>query len=322
VEFRLTFQVEELAQKINYQQKIMLVGSCFAENMAALLAKYRFDVVQNPNGILYNPHSIAQTLQRALTGTPYTDDELFNYNGLWASWQHHSRFSAMDKQTCLAEINTAQNTAHHYLNTGNLLIVTFGSAFVYKLKNNGQLVANCHKYPNKEFDKQLLKVDEIVTQWQSFVTALQAANPAMRVILTVSPVRYVRDGVVQNNLSKAILLQAVHKLCETNNHLHYFPAYELVMDDLRDYRFFDTDLVHPNAQAIEYVWGKFAAAGFDAETQHIYPQIKQLLAAARHRPFNAAADAHQKFLATHQQKLHTLKQQYPFINLEVFDGAF
>lgn len=300
----------------------MLAGSCFAENMAALLTKYHFDAVQNPNGILYNPVSIAQTLQRALEGKPYTQDELFNYNGLWASWQHHSRFSAVDKPECLAQINTAQTTALQYLNHGNLLIVTFGSAFVYKLKSNGQLVANCHKYPNKEFDKQLLTVDEIVTTWQSFIDALHTANPTMSIILTVSPVRYVRDGVVQNNLSKAILLQAVHKLCELNNHTQYFPAYELVMDDLRDYRFFDTDLVHPNAQAIEYVWEKFATAGFDAETQHIYPQIKQLLAAAQHRPFNAATDAHQKFLTAHQQKLQTLKQQYPFINLEVFDGAF
>jgi hypothetical protein len=184
------------------------------------------------------------------------------------------------------------------------------------------LVANCHKYPNKEFDKQLLTIDEIVSEWQGFITALQQANPAINIVLTVSPVRYVRDGVVQNNLSKAILLQAVHKLCEANNHLHYFPAYELVMDDLRDYRFFDTDLMHPSSQAIEYVWDKFATAAFDAETQHIYPQIKQLVAAAQHRPFNSETEAHQKFLVAHKQKLQILKQQYPFLQLEELDNAF
>ncbi len=296
---------------------MLLVGSCFAENIGNLLHHYRFNVLQNPNGILYNPVSLAQTLHRALEGKPYQAEELFYHNDLWASWNHHGRFSHPDKNACITEINEQQQTARQFLQKGHWLIVTFGSAHAYHLKSNGQLVANCHKYPNKEFDKELLSSAEIITEWDKLIELLQATNPQLNILLTVSPVRYIRDGLVENNRSKARLIEAVHNLFESYGNVHYFPAYELVMDDLRDYRFFETDMVHPNSQAIEYVWDAFVKAAFDSEAQLIYPQVKQLLTDAAHRPFHTDTTQHQKFVAARQSKVQAFKQQYPFISMGI-----
>ncbi len=315
VDFRLAFQPEGLPQKISYRQQVLLAGSCFAENIGNLLHHYRLNVLQNPNGILYNPVNIAQTLQRALEGKLYQAEELFYHNDLWASWQHHGRFSHPDKDTCIKGINEQQQAAQDFLKNGHWLVVTFGSAFAYRLKSSGQLVANCHKYPNKEFDKELLSTAEIIAEWGKLIELVQTVNPRLNILLTVSPVRYVRDGLVENNRSKARLIEAVHTLCENYGNVHYFPAYELVMDDLRDYRFFEADMVHPNAQAIEYVWDAFVKAAFDSEAQLIYPQVKQLLDDAAHRPFHTDTTQYQKFVAARQSKIQAFKQQYPFINL-------
>lgn len=294
---------------------MLLAGSCFAENIGNLLHHYRFNVLQNPNGILYNPVSIAQTLQRALEGELYKAEELFYHNDLWASWQHHGRFSHPDKNICSKGINEQQQAAQEGLKNGHWLLVTFGSAFAYRLKSSGQLVANCHKYPNKEFDKELLSTAEIIAEWRKLIELLKAVNPQLNILLTVSPVRYVRDGLVENNRSKARLIEAVHNLCENHGNVHYFPAYELVMDDLRDYRFFETDMVHPNTQAIEYVWDAFVKAAFDDEAQVIYPQVKQILTDAAHRPFHTDTTQYQKFVAARQSKVKVFTQQYPFVNL-------
>lgn len=314
MDFRLTFPIPPLPQKINYSHKILLAGSCFAENIGALLHQYAFHAITNPNGIAYNPHSIATMLQRLMQGNAYTEDDLFFYNELWSSWQHHGSFSHTDKQQCLSAINTNFEAAKQYLKQGNWLIITLGSAYLYKLLSNGLAVANCHKYPNKQFDKILLQPAQIVEEWQHLIQQLRKYNPQLNIVLTVSPVRYVRDGLVNNTLSKAILLQAVHALCSTFEHVNYFPAYELVMDDLRDYRFFTDDLVHPNAQAIQYVWEKMVETAFDAETRQLYQQVKQLYTEKQHRPFNTDTEAYKKFLAAHNTKLKQLKEKHPHIN--------
>lgn len=318
MDFKLNFPIPPLDKKISYRHKILLAGSCFAENIGAMMDKYAFHSHTNPNGIAYNPHSIATMLQRLVANEQYTSDDLFFYNELWSSWQHHGSFSNTDKTSCLEEINNQFTQAQNYLQQGNWLIITFGSAYVYTLKSTGERVANCHKYPNKEFDKTLLQPAEIITQWQQLIQQLQAYNPQLNILLTVSPVRYVRDGLVNNTLSKAILLQAVHSLCNSFENVNYFPAYELVMDDLRDYRFFTEDLVHPNAQAIQYVWEKLVGSAFDDETQSIYPQIKQLYIESQHRPFNTDTQAYQKFLASHTAKVQKLKKEYNFINWKYF----
>lgn len=318
VDFKLNFPIQPLDKKISYRHKILLAGSCFAENIGAMMDKYAFHAHTNPNGITYNPHSIAVMLQRLMAGNAYTEDDLFLYNELWSSWQHHGSFSNTDKINCLERINKEFVQAQNYLQNGDWLVITFGSAYVYNLKSTGEKVANCHKFPNKEFDKILLQPADIIAQWQQAIQQLQTYNPQLNILLTVSPVRYVRDGLVNNTLSKAILLQAVHSLCNRFENVNYFPAYELVMDDLRDYRFFTEDLVHPNAQAIQYVWEKLIDSAFDDETQSVYPQIKQLYTERQHRPFNTDTQAYQKFLAAHTSKIQKLKTEYPFIDWKNF----
>lgn len=314
MDFKLNFPIPPLDKKISYRHKILLAGSCFAENIGEMMDKYAFHAHTNPNGIAYNPHSIAVMLHRLMEDKAYIEDDLFFYNELWSSWQHHGSFSNTDKATCLEGINKEFTQARDYLQNGDWLIITFGSAYVYNLKSTGENVANCHKYPNKEFDKILLQPADIITQWQQLIQQLQVYNPQLNILLTVSPVRYVRDGLVNNTLSKAILIQAVHSLCSSFENVNYFPTYELVMDDLRDYRFFTEDLVHPNAQAIQYVWEKLISTAFDDEAQGLYPQIKQLYTEKQHRPFNTDTQAYQKFLSAHTAKIQKLKTEYPFIN--------
>lgn len=322
MEFRLTFPVEPLAEKISYRQNILMAGSCFAENIGSLMAKYKLNAYTNPNGIVYNPVSLATAIKRLLSGEEYQNKELFCYNELWASWQHHGQFSHTDKKQALKQINEAFNKSKATLEEGNWLVVTFGSAYIYRLLSSGLLVANCHKYPNKEFSKELLTVEHIVSEWEELLAQLYVRNPQIKIILTVSPVRYVRDGLVNNNLSKAILLQAVHTLCNKHNNVLYFPAYELVMDDLRDYRFFTEDMVHPNAQAIEYVWEKFVAAAFDDEAQTILNKVSPLVSAAGHRVLNEGTVAHEKFMKAHASKVLQLSKEYPFLNLSDLETAF
>jgi hypothetical protein len=321
VEFRLTFPIPLFKNKISYRDKILLAGSCFAENIGELMVDAKLNCLVNPNGIVYNPISIANHLQRVLIGDKYKEDELFNYNELWGSWQHHGEYSNTDKGKTLTRINKDFNIAENFINEGDWLIVTFGSAYVYRLKTSNEIAANCHKYPNTEFTKELLFTDEIVSTWQNLISQIGQKNPKLKIILTVSPVRYVRDGLVNNNLSKAILLQAVHELCKLDA-VNYFPAYELVLDDLRDYRFFTQDLVHPNAQAIHYVWEKFADTLFSEDSKTIYNKVKPLVSAAKHRVLHAGTEAHKKFLATHLQKVIQLQKEYPFLAIEDLEEAF
>lgn len=300
----------------------MLAGTCFTENIGRWMKKYRFDIMLNPHGILYNPLSLATSLQRALENKKYQEGDLFFHNELYSSWEHHGHFSNPEKEGCLSAINNSLAGANLYLQTSRWLIVTFGSAWVYRLKTSGQIVGNCHKYPNKEFDKELLSPTQVVNTWQQLIADIKKVNPAINIIFTVSPVRYIRDGAAENNLSKAILLQAVHTLCKPQENIFYFPAYELVMDDLRDYRFFEADNVHPNQLAIEYVWEKFIGAAFDEETAHIYQQLKLLIAAAEHRAFYPTTQAHKKFLSAHYEKAEELQKQYPFLDLADISARF
>ncbi|HYG16326.1 MAG TPA: GSCFA domain-containing protein [Bacteroidia bacterium] len=314
MEFRLTFPVQSPENRINYRDKLLLMGSCFAENIGERMQRYAFNIGVNPNGITYNPISIANTISRLLADKEYSEAELFYHNELWSSWEHHGRYSNTDKSHCIRQINTDYSTGSDFVKTGQWLIVTFGSAWAYRLRSTGQVVNNCHKYPNKEFDKILLSPEEIIKTWQGLFTQIKSVNPGLSVIFTVSPVRYVRDGVAENNLSKAILLQSVHALCKSSG-TYYFPAYELVIDDLRDYRFFEADLVHPNRLGIDYVWEKLLETCMDDESRGIYPQVKSLKEALEHRPFNPDTESHKKFVGSTQRRKDELLKKYPFLKV-------
>lgn len=322
--FRLTFPVAPLEPSIQYNDKLLLSGSCFAEEIGSLLQQHKFNALMNPNGILFNPLSIAQSMQSYLDGKQYGQQDIFQHEDLWHSWDHHSRFSTSSPEETLAVINQSQAAASERLKEADWLIITLGSAYVYLLKENGKMVANCHKVPDASFYKKLLPADEIIAALDNMMHRLFFSNRKVNILFTVSPVRYVRDGLVENNLSKAILLQAVHHLVNKFDRLFYFPAYELVMDDLRDYRFYKEDLVHPNELAVRYVWDHFTAACVHPDGQQLLAQVKDILRAKQHRPFNPQTPQHRQFLAAYAKKVQALTAAHPQLEmgaeLEYFSG--
>lgn len=315
MDFRLEFSPKPFSQKINHRHSLLLVGSCFTENIGTKLKQLKFPVLENPNGILFNPVSIARSVQSYIQNKQYTEADLFYQNESWNSWEHHTRFSHPQKETCLQMINQSQQAAHTFLKQADWLLVTVGSAFVYELANS-EVVANCHKVPTDKFNKRLLHMDEIKAVLHSMLQAVFAFNPYIKIIFTISPVRHLRDGFVENNRSKAALIQAIHQLVEADERLFYFPAYELVIDDLRDYRFYAEDMVHPNYTATNYVWDKFISTCIDDASQLLMKEINMINAAKNHKPFNPTSEQHKKFLQANLEKVQQLQTHHPSIDFE------
>jgi hypothetical protein len=249
-------------------------------------------------------------------------------NEVWHSWHHHSRFSNIDKQECLRIINESQRRAHQFLKETDWIIITLGSSFSYRLTKLadtskatpldgfGEAVANCHRAPAQWFDKHFLEIDEIISALDSCVTHLVQFNPKLKIVFTVSPVRHIRDGVIDNNRSKARLIESVHHLVNKYDQLYYFPAYELVIDVLRDYRFYDADLVHPNYMATEFVLEKFSETCIDDESLQLMEEVRKIVIAAKHKPFQPDTKAHHQFLKNHYEKAKTLSCTYPFLDFK------
>ena len=319
--FRLEFTPKPFDVKINHQQNLLLVGSCFTEQIGTKLTNHKFAVLDNPNGILFNPISITKSISSYIDNKQYTESDLFYQNESWNSWEHHSRFSHPDKKICLDGINESQCTAHNFLQKADWLLITLGSSFVYQLDGDN-VVANCHKVPTDKFVKRLLSATAIFNDLQKMVEKAVAFNPALNLIFTISPVRHLRDGFVENNRSKATLIQAVHELVDKNSNCLYFPAYELVIDDLRDYRFFAEDMVHPNYAATNYVWEKFIATCIDEPSQQLMKEIAVIVAAKNHKPFNPTSQQHKKFLQTNLEKVKKLQQQFPYLHLNEEEEFF
>ena len=317
--FTLPITIPKAAIPIQHHEKIMLIGSCFTEHMSSRLEHNKMAVLANPNGILFNPESVADSLSAYLGHRPYTAAQLFYLNETWNSWDFHSQFSHTNQATALSMMNNAVNTAAAYLTEADWLIVTLGSSFQYFTTplageaNRG--VANCHRAPGQWFEKKLLPVQTMVTTWQKLIGQLQQVNPKLKIIFTISPVRHVRDGVVDNNRSKARLLEAVHSLVEQYPDCSYFPAYEIVIDVLRDYRFYDVDMIHPNYAATQYVWEQFVQAYFTADTQKLLARIQDIQIARHHKVRFPETAAHSKFKAGYLQKLKDLQEQCPYLDL-------
>lgn len=312
--FFTNINIKPLNSPINYRNKILLIGSCFTEHIGNYLADVKFNILQNPNGILFDPFSVCNSLVSYIHNKQYSADDLFLLNEGWHSWEHHSRFSKPDKNESLQLINQSQTTAHDFLQQTDWLIITLGSSFVYKLANTGQSVANCHKAQPQTFNKHLATIEEIITKLDETIHQLFQFNQHLKIIFTISPVRHLRDGVVDNNRSKARLIEAVHHLVNKFDRLYYFPAYELVIDVLRDYRFYDIDLAHPNYAATQFVLEKFTENCLDTEAQQLSEEIKKLVIARNHKAFNAASNQHKQFLQNQLQKTKQLQEQYPFLD--------
>jgi hypothetical protein len=327
MDFMLDFEPAKLSHSINYHDKLLLVGSCFTEHIGKALSDAKIAMLQNPNGILFDPLSVCNSLESYIADKKYSSADLFLLNEVWQSWHHHSRFSGIDSDAVVQAINHSQDTAHEFLKTADWIIITLGSAFSYRLTpeaaiswqgrqdEQGQAVANCHRAPAQWFNKHLLPIHEIVERLDGCVHRLFQFNPDVEILFTVSPVRHLRDGVVENNRSKARLIEAVHQMVNKFERLHYFPAYELVIDVLRDYRFYDIDLAHPNYLATDYVLQKFINACLDAESITFMSEMKKLSTARKHKAFHPATAAHRRFLDLFAGKTRELQAKYPGIDL-------
>jgi len=315
MEFQLPISLPPLPVPIRYGEKVLLTGSCFTEHIGNALGEWKFDVLQNPNGILFDPASVASSLVSYIRPEEYTESDLFYLNEVWQSWQHHGIFSNMDRAAAVAGINASQRRAHAFLKQADWLIITLGSAFSYRLADTGVAVANCHRAPAQGFRKHLMAIEEIHAAFDSCLYQLFNFNPRLKVLFTISPVRHIRDGVVDNNRSKARLIEAVHHLVNKFDRIWYFPAYELVIDVLRDYRFYDVDMVHPNYPATQFVLEKFIQQCLDADARELLEEVKKIVIARKHKPFHPATQAHQRFLAEQYSRTVALAERYPFLNL-------
>jgi hypothetical protein len=322
MEFQLPITIASLPRPIGYPDKILLTGSCFTEHIGNALRDWKFDTLQNPNGILFDPASVASSLISYVQPRLYTEEDLVFFNEVYQSWQHHSVFSHVDKTECLRGINASQERAHTFLKNADWLIITLGSAFSYRLAVEGATVSNCHRAPTQTFNKHLMTIEEINTALDSCIHQLFYFNPNLRIIFTVSPVRHIRDGVVENNRSKARLIESVHHLVNKFDRIWYFPAYELVIDILRDYRFYDVDMVHPNYPATTFVLEKFTQHCIDEPGRRLLEEVKKIVIARRHKPFQPSTQAHRRFLREHWERTTALARQYPFLDFTEELGYF
>ncbi|MDH5382070.1 MAG: GSCFA domain-containing protein [Cyclobacteriaceae bacterium] len=304
--FTLDFNVPVSKTKISLKDPIILLGSCFSESIGRQLETHKFQTLVNPFGTIYNPASIFQMLYPELTDI---EKKIIKVHGIYHYWHGHSTLSALTLDELIKNIVSKHRLLQKSLQSSNWIIVTPGTSWVYRLKTTGEVVANCHKVPPYTFTKELLDVSTIVESFARVWNIIQQKKPSIQAMFTVSPVRHIRDGLVENNRSKAILIQAVHEIVSSQPNCHYFPSYEIVNDELRDYRFFDTDLVHPNSIAIEYIWQRLKESYFDSPTQQFVDKWAKIHKAIQHKPFYPSSELHQKFLKETIAKIKGLEDQ-------------
>lgn len=318
MDFRTRTDIVPLNRRLCHSDKLLVMGSCFAEHIGQRLARMKFRTVVNPYGVLYNPLSIVEGLARLIDRRPFTEEELHEFpDGGWNTWLHHSRYSHPDKQAAFTAINASVMLASQQLAEADTLIITLGTAWVYRLHETGQVVGNCHKVPERRFVRQRLQVQEIVDALATILRRTCDINPHLHVLFTVSPVRHLKNGLHGNQLSKSTLLLSIDELCcMFPERCHYFPAYEIVMDELRDYRFYADDMAHPSHQAVEYVWQCFTEHCIDSEAQQFIRQWEKVIRALEHRPFNPQSEQYRQFVRQNLSKIQELKERYPYLEVD------
>ncbi len=297
---------------MDYNSKIVSLGSCFAENIGAKLEYFKFDETVNPFGILFNPVSIENIVGRAVHKKLFSDADVFCHNDLWHSYEVHSELSNPNKETLLERLNSILLDFHIQISKATHFQITYGTSWVYRHKASGSIVANCHKVPQIQFDKELLSAETIERAIQNTFDLVREINPNCHFIFTVSPVRHIKDGFVENQRSKSHLIGALHNVINRQlTTITYFPSYEIMMDELRDYRFYAEDMLHPNQTAIDYIWERFAPNYIAENCIATMDEIDGIRKAMSHRPFNPDTEAHQKFLVKLQGRIDKLQLQYP-----------
>jgi hypothetical protein len=316
-EFQTKIKLPLFHKKTGYRNPALFMGSCFTENIGNRMADLKFPVDINPFGILYNPVSVANGLQFLVQKKIFTESELIKHNELWHSFYHHGRFSSPDADRTLQSINSRIEYSSNFILSTDILFITFGTAWVYEYKATGETVSNCHKIPDNEFRRFKLRVDEIVDIYRRLLPEIWKNNPQLHVIFTVSPIRHWKDGAIENQRSKSVLILAAEQIIKGfgEDHCSYFPAYEIVMDELRDYRFYEEDMLHLSASAINHIWKIFKSALMDSESQNVAEKVQKIIAAINHKPVNMFTEEYLIFLKQTLQKTHQLQEKFQYLNL-------
>lgn len=299
---------------IDYSSRILLLGSCFSENIGGKFEYYKFQTTINPFGIIFNPVSIEKILSRSINLEYFTEKDIFYYNERWHCYEVHSDVSNENKEVFLEMLNTILQATNNQITKLTHLIITYGTSWVYSLKSGNEVVANCHKVPQKEFSKAILSVEVIEASIDNTLDLIRKINPKCNVIFTVSPVRHIKDGFVENQRSKAHLITAIHSTIESElSSVNYFPSYEIMMDELRDYRYYAADMLHPNQVAVDYIWERFCECAISEVSYGTMDTVRTIQKGLAHRPFKVASEIHQQFLASLQQKIIMLQKEFSFI---------
>jgi len=303
---------KETKNLINYDSNIFLLGSCFSENIGNKLNRFKFQSIQNPFGILFHPKAIETLITNAVNQKVYSSEDVFLQNEVWHSFDVHSSLSSENDKSLLKKINSAISVTNKKLKEASHIIITLGTSWVYRFIETDTIVANCHKIPQKKFLKELLTVDEITKSLSTILVLLKSINKNIHITFTVSPIRHLKDGFVENTQSKSNLISAIHTILVDTN-VSYFPSYEIMMDELRDYRFYAEDMIHPNKTAINYIWEKFVDTRFSEESLPTMKEIEAIQKGILHRPFHEKSEQHQHFLEKIVKRKEKIKSQFPFI---------
>ncbi len=295
--FRTELNPDPLSQRINLKSNVLLIGSCFTIHMGEKLKAYKFYTLTNPFGVIYNPTSLFNCIAHSLKPNDHIIDDILENQGVYRHWDFHSDVSHPDKKELENRIKVTISRTGKFINEAEWIIFSFGTSYVFKLKSQNRIVANCHKLPASEFDRSLLSVEEIAEEFHTTYNSIKAINANAKIIVTLSPVRHIRDTLELNSVSKSILRLACHQIQSEHSDVFYFPAYEIMMDDLRDYRFFNQDMLHPNQSAIDYIWEIFKKVCIDDETNSFLIQWEKILKALNHKPFYPGTEEHKKFIS-------------------------
>jgi GSCFA family len=307
-------QLSPEKNQIDYESKILLLGSCFSENIGGKLEYFKFQNLQNPFGIIFNPVSILGLVERAVRNEYFTEADIFQKEENWYSFEVHSSIWAESEATFIAKLNSILQQFREYLTVATHIVLTYGTAWVYRNNTSGLLVANCHKVVQKYFSKEMLSVKTISASLENTIALIKKENPSVTIITTVSPVRHSKNGIVENSRSKAHLITALHQVVGTKEGLYYFPSFELMMDELRDYRFYEQDMLHPNETAIQIIWEKFRGTWVVSETETLQKEIDTIQKGLQHRPFNPESASHKAFKENLQKKITALQEHISHIN--------
>ncbi|MBN2613877.1 MAG: GSCFA domain-containing protein [Bacteroidales bacterium] len=322
MEFRTRVEILQSLFSIGYTSKCLFVGSCFADNIGLMMQRLKFSVMHNPFGVLYNPLSVKECIQILIERKVFTEKDILCYNNNWLSFYHYTAYTDADKAKCLEKINHSTAIAGEFFSKTDYLFITFGTAWVYEYLKTGQVVANCHKIPAREFHRYMLSPEQITIEYATLLKRLQGHNPHLKVIFTVSPIRHWKDGAVNNQLSKSVLHLAIQQLIDNFDFVSYFPAYEIFMDELRDYRFYAKDMLHPSEAAIDYTWQRFTDTYFTARTVADMKNIEKLMKAMEHRVVNHSSGESKKFRNTMLQQIEKLKAKFPSVDFSVEKDYF